>query len=190
MLLERGEQRLTGEPDRVGAHYIELNFGREVAPTGHEEPERYGSQAAEIVDAWFEDESGRRTEHLVQGSRCTVHIRTRFKERMLPNVALMIENEDHVPLFATSSADCGLAVPEHEPGDEWVFSVTFTMLFRPGRIWLSPWVVPIESYDPSDRRPRMVSAVITAVHDFGAIVNLPHEAEYAPAEPAVPAAKP
>jgi ABC-type polysaccharide/polyol phosphate transport system ATPase subunit len=189
MLLERGEQRLTGEPDRVGSHYIELNFGREVAPTEATDGERYGSQAAEIVDAWFEDENGQRTEHLGQGARCSVHVRTRYKERMLPNVALMIENEDHVPLFATSSADCRIDVPEHEPGDEWVFSVSFTMLYRPGRIWLSPWVVPIESQNLSDRRPRMTSAVVTADHDFGAVVNLPHSGEYAPAGRPVPATK-
>jgi ABC-type polysaccharide/polyol phosphate transport system ATPase subunit len=189
MLLERGEQRMIDEPDRVGSHYLELNFGRD--PTaggavGTAEGERFGSQDAEIVDAWFEDEEGRRTEHLVQGARCSFRMRVRFKVPMHPNFAVTLETEDHIPLFATSSADCRVETPQHQAGDEGVFSVTFTMLFRPGRIYASPWVVPIESYDPSDRRPRMASAVITAAHDFGALVNLPHTGEYASAEQAMP----
>jgi ABC-type polysaccharide/polyol phosphate transport system ATPase subunit len=188
MLLERGEQRLIDAPDTVGSHYIELNFGRDATADGRltEGPERYGSQAAQVVDAWFEDESGRRTQHLVQGARCTIRMRVRFNERMQPNLAVTLENEDHLPLFATSTADCGIFPPEHAPGEEWTFSVTFTMLFRPGRIWASPWVVPIETYDPSDRRPRMVSAVVTAAHDFGALVNLPHSGQYEPVAQAEP----
>jgi ABC-2 type transport system ATP-binding protein len=193
MLLERGEQRLLGEPERVGAHYLELNFGRdhtadgraaeEALARGEQYVERFGSGGATIVDAWFENETGTRTEHLQQGERCTFRMRVRFDERSAkPNLAVLVENEDHVPLFATSSYDCGVETYEHDAGEEWIFSVSFTLLFRPGRIFATPWLVPWGSNDPIDRRPRMSSAVITAVHDSGALVNLPHTGEYVPAQ--------
>jgi len=190
MLLERGEQRLVGDPDRVGSHYMELNFGRDLTAGGDTEGEieRYGSQAAQVIDAWFEDASGQRAEHLVQGARCTFHMRIRCNERLTPNLAVLLENEDHVTLFATSSFDCGLVPDEHAPGDEGEFTVSLDMLFRPGRIWATPWVVPQGSTDPLDRRPRMCSVVVSATHDSGGIVNLPHAGDYvqhtADAEPA------
>ena len=188
MLLERGEQRLIGEPDRVGSHYIELNFGRDPAAPADARGERYGSQAAEVVDAWFENESGARTEHLVQGARCTFNMRIRFNERVTPNFAVMLENEDHVPLFATSSYDCGVEPGTHERGGEGVFSVTLDMVFRPGRVWATPWIVPWGSNDLIDRRPRMCSVVVTAAHDSGGIVSLPHSGRYEPVAPAALAA--
>jgi hypothetical protein len=103
-----------------------------------------------------------------------------------PNLALLLETEDHVPLFATSTYDCGITPPEAVPGEEYFFSVTFTMLFRPGRVYATPWLGPAHTADPTDRRPRMCSAVITATHDFGGIVNLPHTGDYSPATTAVP----
>jgi hypothetical protein len=193
MLLERGELLLLGEPERVGSHYLELNFGRDHTAAGraaeaaeaHGVPldERFGSGAATIVDAWFESEQGTRTEHLQQGNRCTFRMKVRFNEPFeKPNLSVVIENEDHVPLFATSSYDCGVETFDHQAGEEWVFSVSFNLLFRPGRIFASPWLVPWRSNDVIDRRPRMCSAVITAVHDSGALVSIPHVGEYAPAQ--------
>ena len=196
MLLERGQQRLIGEPERVGAHYVELNFGRDRTAEGRAAEaglsrgeavvERFGSGGAEITYAGFENEHGVPTEHLTQGSRCTFRMRVRFDEPLgKPNMAVLLETEDHVPLFATSVYDCGVDPPEVETGWAYEFSVSFTMLFRPGRIYASPWLVRWGTADAIDRRPRMTSAVVTATHDFGALVNLPHTAEYGPAEPAV-----
>jgi ABC-type polysaccharide/polyol phosphate transport system ATPase subunit len=193
MLLERGEQLLLGEPERVGSHYLELNFGRDhtaagraaeaAQARGEKVDERFGSGAATIVDAWFENDHGARTEHLQQGNRCTFRMKVRFNRLFeKPNLAVLIENEDHVPLFATSSYDCDVETFEHQAGEEWMFSVSFNLLFRPGRIFATPWLVPWGSNDVIDRRPRMCSAVITAVHDSGALVNLPHSADYAPVQ--------
>jgi ABC-type polysaccharide/polyol phosphate transport system ATPase subunit len=198
MLLEKGEQRLIGEPERVGRHYLELNFGRDAtaagraAEAGEAVRERFGSQAAEITDAWFEDHDGQRSEHLSQGSMCSFRMRVRFNTAVeRPNLSVVLENEDHVPLFATSSWDCGVETGTHAAGDEWIFTVSFTMLFRPSRIWATPWLVEGDSNDVLDRRPRMCSAVVSAVHDSGGVVNLPHTADYTPvAAAAVPTAKP
>jgi ABC-2 type transport system ATP-binding protein len=202
MLLENGEQRLIGEPERVGQHYLELNFGRDSTAAGQAAEtaesrgdaivERFGSQGAEILDAWFEDEEGRRSSHVRQGAGCTFRMHVRFKTSVArPNFSIVLENEDHTPLFATSSWDCGIETRAHSAGEECLFSVSFTMLFRPGRIWATPWLVEGESNDVLDRRPRMCSAVVSAVHDSGGVVNLPHSAEYTPlTASAMPTAKP
>ena len=190
MLLEKGEQRLVGDPERVGAHYLELNFGRdrtEQAKAAEEAEQRgaevveeqFGSGAAEIVDTWFEDEDGKRTEHVAQGARATFRMRVRFHEDVpQPNLAVVLETEDHVPLLATSTFDREVPTGENPAGSEAVLSVTFDCVFRPGRIWANPWLVGHRSRDPLDRRPRSASIVVSAVHDSGAVVNLPHEVTY------------
>jgi ABC-type polysaccharide/polyol phosphate transport system ATPase subunit len=185
MLLEKGEQRLIGDPERIGQHYLELNFGRDRTGAAATAGERFGSHTAEITDAWFEDHEGNRSEHLAQGSPCSFHMRVRFDAAFRePNLSVMLENEDHVPLFATSSWDCDVRTGPHSPGEEWVLAISFTMPFRPGRIWATPWLMEGGTTDVVDRRPRMCSAVVTAVHDSGGVVSLPHTAEYTPAAPA------
>jgi ABC-type polysaccharide/polyol phosphate transport system ATPase subunit len=187
LLLERGEVRIIGEPERVGNHYMELNFGRDRTAEGQAaqdageaaEPveERFGDQSAEIIDAWFADGDGRPTDHIAQGDPCHVRVRVRFHEAAeRPTVSFVLENEQRLPLFATSTYDAGIATGSHRPGDVAVFTVSLPCQFGPGRLYLSPWVT--HRRELLDRRPRMATAVVTAINDSGALVNLPHEARY------------
>src|SRR3954454_8775245 len=66
VLLERGDLKLIGKPEEVADGYVEINFGREAGGHGDGEP-RYGDRSAEIVEAWFEDESGEPQTVLPQG---------------------------------------------------------------------------------------------------------------------------
>lgn len=176
LLLDRGEMKLLGEPERVGSHYLELNFGRDRTGEAAGEEERYGSGAAEIVAAWFESEPGVRTNQAHQRRPLTFKMRLRFNERMEnPIVAFLLENENHVPLFATSNEDGGVVTGLHEPGEEAVFSVTLDNAFGPGRLYATPWVLQDGVAAIVDRRPRFASVVVTAVHRSGGAVDLPHE---------------
>jgi ABC-type polysaccharide/polyol phosphate transport system ATPase subunit len=175
VLLERGELRMIGKPVEIADNYMEINFGREAGGQADGE-KRYGDRSAEIVDAWFEDERGERQTALPQGRACTFRSRVVFKERAEhPAFAVLFESEAGHPLFATSTDWVGNETGMYEPGDEAVFSVSFENDFAPARMFASPWVVRRGSKDLIDRRPRMVSIVVTGSHMSGGLVDLPHD---------------
>src|SRR3954463_7966949 len=80
LLLERGELKVIGEPDRVASNYVEFNFGREGGQVDASGGERYGNQAAQLVDAWFEDEHGQRTTSVPAGRPMAFRARVQFHE--------------------------------------------------------------------------------------------------------------
>jgi energy-coupling factor transporter ATP-binding protein EcfA2 len=178
LLIEHGEIRMIDEPERVANNYLELNFGREAGVAGDDpaEGERYGSQAAQIVDAWFEDEHGQRQTTLAQGRPCTFRARVAFRSSVEhPAVAVVLENEQHHPLFATSSEREQELTGVYEPGDEATFTVAFDNVFAPGRLHASPWVVRRGGTELLDRRPRVASLVVTGALRTGGSVDLPHD---------------
>jgi ABC-type polysaccharide/polyol phosphate transport system ATPase subunit len=177
MLLERGQMRLIGEPDRVGDHYVELNFGRDHFEGGvpEEAGERLGDQAARIVEVWFEDQAGERTEVLRHGEACKLCARVNFNRPAEPNFAVLVEDEQHRPLFATSSADLERRVGPCVPGDEVVYAVSFDMLFSPGRLYVTPWLVHEGGSEVIDRQPRAHTVVVTGTRRTGAMVDVPHD---------------
>jgi hypothetical protein len=177
LLIERGEIKIIGEPDRVASHYVEMNFGREAGQLADDGGERYGSQGAQLVDAWFENEHGERTTSLPTGRPISFRARVEFHEPMEhPAVAVLFENDRHHPLFAASTdtlrnGDTGLFAA----GESAVFTVTFDNAFTPGRIYATPWVVYRRGSELADRRPRMATALSTGTHRSGGVVDLPHD---------------
>jgi ABC-type polysaccharide/polyol phosphate transport system ATPase subunit len=185
VLLERGVVRLVGDPERVANHYEEVNFGRDRLAEGDSgaEPagERFGSGEAEIVEVDFEDEHGEPTTTLRHGAACAVNVRVRFNEAVENlDVAILLENELHQPLFATSTEDGGISIGRNEAGSEWVYKVRFENHFAAGRIYASPWIVA-RTIGLVDRRPRLASAVVTSPRRSGGIVEIPHAMSYEPA---------
>jgi ABC-type multidrug transport system ATPase subunit len=180
MLIDRGRVEMIGAPDEVGTRYLERNFGREVAAPAMvtDGEDRAGDRSAEIVEAWFE-QGGARTDVLPQGQPCALTLRVRFNAPLRdPIIAFLIENERHDPLWALSNEDGGAMTGSHEAGEEATFTVTFTNVFAPGRIYLTPWMLHNGGAPIIDRRPRLQSAVVTAVHRSGGAVDLPHEMRY------------
>jgi ABC-type Fe3+/spermidine/putrescine transport system ATPase subunit len=177
VLIDGGEVQIIGDPTRVGDQYVELNFGRSAGEIQTGQEERYGSQGAQISDAWFEDEHGRRSGNLPQGKACAFKARVEFKERMEhPACAVVIENDRHHPVFAASTdvlngGDTGV----FEAGESAVFTVSFDNAIAPGRIFASPWIVHRRGAELADRRPRMLSVLVTGQHVTGGLVDLPHD---------------
>ena len=180
VLLERGVVKLIADPERVANHYTEVNFGRDRVAEGDAGGERFGSGEAEIVEVRFEDGNGQPTTTLPHGAACTVSVRVRFNETVENlAVAVLLENELHQPLFATSTEDGGISISRNDAGSEWVYSVSFENQFAAGRIYASPWVVA-RTIGLVDRRPRLASAIVTSPRKTGAIVEMPHEMSYEP----------
>ena len=123
VLLERGVVRLVGEPERVANHYVEVNFGRDRLADetgGRRGEERFGSGAGRdrrACDSRTSD--GERTTTLPHGAACSVNVRIRFNETVENlAVAVLLENELHQPLFATSNEDGGIGIRRNEAGSE------------------------------------------------------------------------
>jgi ABC-type polysaccharide/polyol phosphate transport system ATPase subunit len=177
LLIERGVTRMIGEPDEVASNYMELNFGREGGRDEESGEERYGDRTAEIVEAWFEDDDGERQTALPQGEPCSFRMRVVFQREIVdPALAVVLENEAHLPLFATSTDAADWKTGSYGPGDELVFSVQFENVFAPGRLYASPWVT---SGPPSnhllDRRPQFANVMSTGASATGGLVNFDHD---------------
>ena len=180
MLIERGQVTTIGTPPEVAASYVDMNFQSTVEEAPGAEGPRSGEGSAELVEAWWEDETGEARSNLAQGSQYTFNARVRFNRQVEdPAVAVVFENEQGQPLLATSSEWVEEEVGRFGPGDEVVFSVTLDMAFAPGRIYASPWVVHHGGTPVMDRRPRMASAVVTGAHVTGGLVDLPHDVRLA-----------
>ena len=189
VLIDGGEVQVIGDPTQVGNQYVELNFGREAGELAPGEEERYGSQGAQIVDAWFEDEEGRRTTSLSQGKPCLFRARVEFKTRMEhPAAALLIENDRRHPLFAASTDVLNHGeTGTFEAGETAIFTVAFDNVIAPGRIFATPWLVHRRGTELADRRPRMVSAIVAGAYESGGLVDLPHDVSLERAGREVPA---
>ena len=178
VLLERGRVEIIGPPDHIGARYLQRNFDRDGAQVVEGEEGRVGDGTAEIVDAWFEVD-GARADVLPQGADCTVFVRVRMHAPVVePAVAFVLENDRHDPLWAISNEDGDAPSGAHAAGEEALFSVTFRNVFAPGRVHLTPWMVHAGGAPIIDRRPRLASAVVTAVHRSGGLVDLPCTMRY------------
>jgi ABC-type polysaccharide/polyol phosphate transport system ATPase subunit len=174
MLVDRGNVRMIGAPLDVGNAYVDLNF-RSDTGEAVQQGERMGDRSAELLEAWWEDEAGERQTTLRQGQPFSFRSRVRFAEPAVdPRIAVVFENEQGLPLLATSTEWTEEDTGSFAAGDEAVFTVTLDMAFAPGRIFASPWVDG-DRGRVMDRRPRMSSALVTGPYQTGGLVDLPHD---------------
>ena len=175
LLLERGEMKIIGEPERVGNHYLEMNFGRDQTDSvSSEEGERFGDQAAQIVDAWFEDFAGNHTAQLSKDTNIrSVYGSNSFRRSttQLLRFSLRMNNGTRYLQFPVKTANS--RTDRYSAGDQVIFSITFENFFAPSRIYVTPWLVYDGATALIDRRPRFISAVATATRNSGGVVDLP-----------------
>src|SRR6201994_2921681 len=98
LLLERGDVVALGRPQEVADQYLALNFDREgvAAATEHDErlaPEWAGSHEARILEAWTEDEAGKRQNACPQGERLRFRASVAI-ESAIEDPAFSVELED------------------------------------------------------------------------------------------------
>jgi ABC-type polysaccharide/polyol phosphate transport system ATPase subunit len=184
MLMERGEVVAVGDPEGIGSHYLELNFRRipdaaqpsDVIDHGLE-PYRFGDGSARYVDLWLEDDRGERTDHVAQGRDLVIRAECAFHADVEdPVVGLSIENEDHWPVFATTSRDTQERTGTFRAGDRATLTVRLPNLLAPGRYHVSPQIAHRGSgLDLLDRRPRMADFVVVGTRAGGGILELEHD---------------
>jgi ABC-type polysaccharide/polyol phosphate transport system ATPase subunit len=204
VLLEHGRNVEIGEPQMVGERYLQLNFSqdaraaeaREAGDSAEEAPAsdvtedaetgevRVGDGKAEILEVWFEDESGERVEVLPSRRPCSFHARVRVHERLEdPLVGVNIHNSagEHV-WGANNELDGGAGV--FEAGEELRFALRFTNLLAPDRYWVTPAVATsIGGLVWHDRRTRFASVMVTATAPAQGVVDLPFALEVERSQP-------
>jgi ABC-type polysaccharide/polyol phosphate transport system ATPase subunit len=186
MLLERGVKVADGDPDDVGTRYLELNFSvaarADAAKAQMGSTERIGDGTAEIVDAWFEDETGERTGTVSGGGRTTFAARVRFAaDTEDPLFGVVLQNDSKETVLAASNLWSNPRSGRFVAGSETEYRVTFQNLLTPGRYHATPavarqgggiaWI---------DRRERMLSVLVSGHARTDAIVDLPYDVVIAP----------
>ena len=190
LLLEKGNITAHGDPSRVANAYLQVNFEQEdmreravePEPDEEEEPDRFGDQRAEVVEAWFENADGRRTDALPSGEACAFAARVRFNEAIdEPLFGFVLEDSRHRTALQASTADLRRKTGSFAAGDEIVFRVRFENVFAPDRYHASPAVATRagDAVKWIDRRERFASAIVTGTRNTDAVVDIPFEMDIA-----------
>jgi ABC-type polysaccharide/polyol phosphate transport system ATPase subunit len=141
MLIHDSELQYTGDPEDTAVRYYRLNFGGD--PDQVRVPGTLPDVNARVLDAWLEDESGRRVENIEQ------------HERFFFNCLIEARREMKHPVFSFHFADAGgahifgisksLELPDGAPdrlqaGERALISGEIENRLLPGRYRVSAWV--------------------------------------------------
>jgi ABC-type polysaccharide/polyol phosphate transport system ATPase subunit len=192
MLMERGRIVTIGEPELVGARYLELNFNHEQRnlDASQRAVERFGDGRARVSELWLEDPQGQRLAVVPQGHEVTVRATIEFHETFEnPAGGLVVESEDHKPVFAVNSSWVQQQTGVFHRGETATLSVRFRNVLAPGRYFLSPTVASGGSLEPADYAPRLGSFVISGTRISGGLVDIENEVILTPGSTSPPLLK-
>jgi ABC-type polysaccharide/polyol phosphate transport system ATPase subunit len=163
------ERRPSSEPSDIAAD--------EGGPADAGTPTRLveGDGAAEILEAWFEDEHGVRSETLPNGRPCTFAARVRFRDDVEhPVFGMTVQNGHRDHLLSASSLAGQPRSGVFRAGEEVAFLIRFENVLAADRYHVTPGVArPGGAW--IDRRERMLSIVVTGVRRSEALLELPYE---------------
>jgi ABC-type polysaccharide/polyol phosphate transport system ATPase subunit len=193
LLLEQGRCVDSGDSERVGNHYLQLNFSEEAraqeapeaggaavvatSPEAQGEPERMGDGRAEILAGWFEDGDGKRTTVLKAQAPAVFAALVRFHERIEdPLFGVNLYSSAGEPIWGASNVHLG-PPGVFEAGEEVLFRFRFSNYLAPDRYWASPAIAAGGGGGVQwhDRRLRVASVVITSTQKPDGLVDLPFE---------------
>jgi ABC-2 type transport system ATP-binding protein len=201
LLLERGRVAEIGDPPFVADRYLELNFSLaaraqeqdhraedEDETSAHATHDEAGQPAAvrltdgsaDIVEAWFEDGSGNRTDVLQAREPCTFKARVRFNSRLSdPAFGFAMYSSQDELVFGADNALLAQSGP-FDDGDEIVFAISFENLLAPDRYWVTPSVAPSTGgLRWHDRRPRFAEVMVTGSRRAAGMLEIPFTFEIA-----------
>jgi ABC-type polysaccharide/polyol phosphate transport system ATPase subunit len=175
ILLERGELIESGDPQRVGNRYLEVNFsGQEGRPPAEED--RFGDGRADIFEAWFEDEHGARAAVLPAGRPCTFVARVRFREPVEnPIFGVVFENSRRDTVFTVNTLESDPEPGTFGAGEEATVRLSFDLVFASDRYHATPAVARAGTGIAwIDRRQRFASVMVTGGRGTDGILDLEH----------------
>jgi ABC-type polysaccharide/polyol phosphate transport system ATPase subunit len=144
-------------------------------PAVDTEGTRYGDRQAEILEAWFENEQGGRSEVLQSGRRCSFAARVIFHDHVEnPLFGINLQNSRRDHLLSASNLKGGPRCGAFAAGDEVTFRISFENVLAPDRYHVTP-AVARHAGAWLDRRERMVSVVVTGAQGTDALLDLPYE---------------
>jgi ABC-type polysaccharide/polyol phosphate transport system ATPase subunit len=182
MLLDQGQIAALGEPHDVVQVYRQRNLEEEQAAAVPgampESPaDRWGDGAAEIVDAWVENDSGGRQRIFKQGETAIFRARIRFSREMVePIFGVVVKNERHDTAFVSNTMWDSIKTDTYASGDEALYTLTFPTWFSDGRHTVSPAVAYRDGQPWADWREDLVDFVVRAEQYTTGVVDIPHEA--------------
>jgi ABC-type polysaccharide/polyol phosphate transport system ATPase subunit len=183
MLMEQGAVVLSGDPERVGSRYLELNFHHDRQRPASNVPgddDRYGDGSARFVQLWTQTDDDNPLEIAPQGTDVVVKAVVEFNAPLSdPVVGITVENEHRQPVFATSSIWVEERTGSYQPGDRGMLTVKFPNVLAPGRYHITPQIARRGSgLDVVDRYPRMMSFLVIGTRESGGMVELDHDVRF------------
>jgi ABC-type polysaccharide/polyol phosphate transport system ATPase subunit len=184
MLIERGKVVEQGDPERVGAHYLAVNFSDDRAAStarigaGADDLNRQGDGRARVESLGVEDEHGEPRLLIQRGDTVVVRFAITFVEDMAePSVGLVVEDDQHRPVFSGNSIWVDRPIGNFRAGDRAEATISFENVLASGRYTITPYVASRGAADLefADRRKDFGSFVSAGSNDTGAITVLDHD---------------
>jgi ABC-type polysaccharide/polyol phosphate transport system ATPase subunit len=181
ILLDHGQVVANGEPHEVVQVYRQRNLDEEqstaIPGAMPERPaDRWGDGAAEIVEAWVENESGKRQRVFKQGETAIFKAQIRFVRQMIePIFGVIIRNERNEMALVSNTMWDGMETETFDAGDEAVYSIRFPTWLSDGRHSITTAVAYRDAQRWADWRENFVDLVVRAERYTGGVVDLPHE---------------
>jgi hypothetical protein len=177
MLLERGVMVGLGEPNKIGRHYNDLNFGR-VAQEQLDGGERRGDRrGASITSAWFESGGGEKVTAVGLGDPLRFCFEIDVHEPLVdPVFSVVLRNDAHQALIRASTEQDGVDSGSFSTGERAVVRLDFDNILAPNRYWGTASVaLPGSGMEITDERVDIATLVVHGVRASGAVVDMPHE---------------
>lgn len=178
VLLDKGRMVDLGEPAAIARRYNELNFGRTVHQMSEDgDDERFGDQAAQIADAWFESSDGERISEAAHGVPFRAAIEARFAEDVEdPIFGFTLRNDVGATIFAVTTDMTHGPTGSFRAGDTVVVRMEFQNLLVPSEYRLTPSIARAGfGADALDLRADIASVIVHGGHFTGGVVNVPHD---------------
>lgn len=202
MLIEQGEVVELGDTEFVANRYLEVNFGMrtreqeraaraaeaeaaaaaaadadEDAAEPEAEEERWGDGRARIVEAWVEDEHGRRTDTLHTGRPFTHVMRVVFSHDVMdPTFSLTVENPEHI-VMTTLDEGFKEATGPYAAGEEVTIRFHVDNFLAPDRYHLTPSVADSGGWRWLDRPMRLETVTVTGTRTTPGLLQLAYRSE-------------
>lgn len=181
ILLDHGQMVAIGEPHEVVQVYRQRNLEEEqsaVVPGARPEgpADRWGDGAAEIVNAWLENESGQRQRVFKQPETAIFKAQVRFSRQMVePIFGVIVRNDQGQMAFVSNTMWDGIETETFDHGDEAVYTLRFPTWLSDGRHTITSAVAYRDAQRWADWREDLVDFIVRAERYTGGVVDFPHE---------------